>query len=57
VLYCLRSFDWYVPRQSVLESWVVGPSARHGHVAAIYGEKMFVYGGQTLANQGERVYE
>jgi len=45
------SFDWYIPQLSVLNA-NEAPSPRLGHVAAIFGDKMYVFGGHTVAMTG-----
>ena len=42
-----RSFEWYIPQLSVLNQGEA-PSPRLGHVAAISGDKMYIFGGHTV---------
>ena len=43
----LPSFHWYKPRAGILNQ-ECAPSPRLGHVSAIYGDKMYVFGGHTI---------
>lgn len=45
----IPSFDWYIPQLSVLNQ-AEAPSPRLGHVAAIAGNYMYVFGGHTVPN-------
>jgi hypothetical protein len=41
------SFKWYIPKVSEYDDTEL-PAARLGHASAIYGDKLYIFGGHVI---------
>lgn len=48
-----RSFEWYMPKLQVVSN-SIPPTARLGHAAAIFEDKMYIFGGHTVSQANGR---
>jgi hypothetical protein len=47
VSYSCRSYEWYQPKVAMVGQENL-PSPRLGHAAAVYDDKLFLFGGHTV---------